>query len=346
MGSDIKLSIIVPCYKVEKYLGRCLDSLLAQTLDDMELICINDGSPDDSLRILTEYRDENPGRIIIIDKPNEGVWKARRDGIAAASGEYIGFLDPDDYADPDFAKDLYDTAKKNDADIACCGFLRTDMRTGRVYSREMTGFRYDCIDMNRDPGLMLEVNAALWNKIFRAEIIKAMPDLSHIPAALDDMVFAQLIYLNAGTVAFSRSTPIHYMVRGDSVVSTIDETQIPGIYEAMRELKGIYEKQAPGLGPYLDAIAFLHLGISLMHRLESSRCPDLSKALRDNTVFLDGFFPGWRRNPFIRPGYVMSHRGANLKLLIVRCFYSLHIMGPFLRAYGYMIRHFGIDIKW
>ena len=91
-NAGIKLSIIVPCYKVEKYLPKCLDSLMAQTLEDIEVICINDGSPDRCIDILNDYRDRYGSKIVIIDKKNEGVWKGRWDGIAVAQGEYIGFL--------------------------------------------------------------------------------------------------------------------------------------------------------------------------------------------------------------------------------------------------------------
>ena len=100
----IKLSIIVPCYKVEAYLPKCLDSLVNQTLSDIEVICINDGSPDCCIDILREYEANYPGKVIVIDKQNEGVWKGRWDGIAIARGEYIGFLDSDDYAVPTFCR--------------------------------------------------------------------------------------------------------------------------------------------------------------------------------------------------------------------------------------------------
>ena len=88
-----KLSIIVPCYKVEKYLPRCLDTLVNQTLEDIEAICINDGSPDNCLKILKKYQKKYGDKIVIIDKQNEGVWKGRHDGIKIAKGEYIGDYD-------------------------------------------------------------------------------------------------------------------------------------------------------------------------------------------------------------------------------------------------------------
>ena len=105
-----KVSIIVPVYKVEKYLRRSMDSLVNQTLDGVEIICINDGSPDNCLSILKEYKEKYSDKnIVIIDKKNEGVWKGRFDGIKAATGEYIGFTDSDDYITLDYAEKLYNS---------------------------------------------------------------------------------------------------------------------------------------------------------------------------------------------------------------------------------------------
>ena len=122
-------SIIIPCYNVEKYLPRCLDSLVNQTLNDLEIICINDGSPDNCLAILRDYEQRYHDTIVVIDKENEGVWRGLLDAIAIARGEYIGFVDSDDYVEPDFAERLYSAAKENDADISVCGFRRVDVDT-------------------------------------------------------------------------------------------------------------------------------------------------------------------------------------------------------------------------
>ena len=102
----IKVSIIVPIYNVEKYLKRCLDSLVNQTLNDIEIICINDGSTDDSLDILNEYakRDE---RIVVINQENSGQSVARNRGIDVAKGEYVGFVDSDDWVSEDYFECLY-----------------------------------------------------------------------------------------------------------------------------------------------------------------------------------------------------------------------------------------------
>ena len=102
-----KISVIIPVYNVEKYLPKCLDSLINQTLSDIEIICINDCSTDNSLEILEEYASKDE-RIKIIDlKENQGAAAARNKGLEIAKGEYLGFVDPDDYVDLNFYEELY-----------------------------------------------------------------------------------------------------------------------------------------------------------------------------------------------------------------------------------------------
>src|SRR4051794_17458760 len=118
-----KISIIVPIYNVEEYLRRCLDSLLTQSLTDIEVIAINDGSPDSSLQILNHYALKD-NRLKIIDQSNGGVSSARNAGIEAANGEYIGFVDPDDWVDKEMYKIMYQTAVTEQADIVMCSYMR------------------------------------------------------------------------------------------------------------------------------------------------------------------------------------------------------------------------------
>lgn len=344
--NSVKLSIIVPCYKVEEYLPRCLDSLVNQTLDGVEAICINDGSPDGCLSILKDYQKKYGEKIVIIDKKNEGVWRGRMDGIKKAQGEFIGFVDSDDYVALDYAEKLYNAAKNTNADISCCGFDRIDMETEKLYSREMTKFRHQSFNIQENPGLLLEINTAPWNKIYKADLLKKMHDLKNVPKVLDDMMFLQLIYINANKISFISDSLVYYMVRKDSIINTVKQELIPGVYESMKEVRSIYVKENPKMIDYVDANAFLHLGISFMYRLSEDKQLNFKKALKDNTLFLNNEFPGWKKNAYIKHSYVRKNHGSNKKLWIVRWIYRLHMFRPFLAAYKFMINHFGVDIKW
>lgn len=133
---SVKISVIIPVYNVEKYLRECLDSVLGQTLSDIEVICVNDGSPDNSPAILKEYAEKDR-RIIVIDKANEGVGKARNDGMKAASGEFIAFMDSDDwYPSPDVLEKLYLAAVGNCVS-AVCGIRRKFYEDGSMKRETM-----------------------------------------------------------------------------------------------------------------------------------------------------------------------------------------------------------------
>ena len=114
----MKISVIIPIYNSEKYLHDCLDSVLSQTLDDIEVICINDGSVDGSLDILKGYAEKDK-RIVVLDKANEGVAVARNIGINKANGEFVCFMDSDDlYPTDDVLETLYSKAKENNVLVA------------------------------------------------------------------------------------------------------------------------------------------------------------------------------------------------------------------------------------
>lgn len=348
MENKPKVSIIVPVYKVEKYLRRSMDSLVNQTLDNVEIICINDGSPDNCLSILKEYKEKYSDKnIVIIDKKNEGVWKGRFDGINIAKGEYIGFTDSDDYITLDYAEKLYNAAKKNNADISVSGFFRVDTDTEHVYSTEMTGFEGKVINMDQNPEDILSINTALWNKLYKAEVLKNMKNLTNPPRILDDMMFLLLAYLNTKTISFINDPLYYYMVRQDSIMGQIKKEQIESTEKAMVEIKNIYKNDEQGMKllEVIDDMAFLHFGISLMFRVSSDK-ENFSKILKANKEYLNKEFPAWRKSKFLNIRYVLLHKGSNLKLAIMKKVYVMNLYKIFLAIYKFILKVFKIDIKW
>ena len=118
-----KISLIVPVFNVEKYVSKCLDSLVAQTLKDIEIICVDDCSTDNSLQIIEKYASKD-SRIKILHKENEGVSAARNDGIKMASGDYILFWDGDDFAEKETCEELLHTMEENNVDTVVYGYYR------------------------------------------------------------------------------------------------------------------------------------------------------------------------------------------------------------------------------
>ena len=172
MNNRPLVSVIVPVYNVEKYLSRCLDSLINQTLKNLEIICINDGSKDNSIKILEEYSQKD-NRIIILNQDNAGLSAARNNGMNHAKGEYIGFVDSDDWVNLNFFEKLYNAAKKYGCDIAAADFIREhpkrkkkrlNITEEKVYQRPEE--KYLICKTYRE--------GCVWNKIYKTEFLKSI----------------------------------------------------------------------------------------------------------------------------------------------------------------------------
>lgn len=135
----VKVSVIVPIYNAEKYLRQCIDSVVNQTLKDIEIILIDDGSTDGSAEICKEYLFDS--RVSYYHKENEGLAAARDDGMQRASGEYIGFVDSDDWLEPDMYEKMYNAAKSNDSDVVFCNCIENE--NGHRFTPEMPSGPYD-----------------------------------------------------------------------------------------------------------------------------------------------------------------------------------------------------------
>ena len=157
------VSVIVPCYNCEKTVERTLDSLRNQTLKDLEIIAINDGSEDNTLKVLQNYQQQYPElNLKIFSKENEGIAEARNFGLSRVSGEYFGFLDSDDYAEPGMFEDLYRKAASEHLELAVSDFWWENSR-GRKLQKEGP---YEI-----GPDMMVSLFAVLWNKLYQTSFI-------------------------------------------------------------------------------------------------------------------------------------------------------------------------------
>ena len=169
MINNPKVSVIIPVYNVEKYLKECLDSIVNQTLKDIEIICVNDGSTDNSLKIIKDFAQID-NRIVIINQQNFGVSSARNQGIKKAIGEYIIFVDSDDWLELNCIEELVKNTFNNDTDILCFGincynngstFQRSDINILNQYYT----FNHLSIDITKN--LIQNV----WGKLFKREFL-------------------------------------------------------------------------------------------------------------------------------------------------------------------------------
>lgn len=341
-----KVSVVIPCYKVEKYIKRCLDSILKQNLDDFEIICVNDGSPDNTVNILKEYQNKLGDNFKIIDKKNEGVWKARFSGIDVASGEYIAIVDSDDYVDENYLSKLYNTAKKEKSDIVVCGFMRVDNETGHVFSKEMNKFGNTKIYMKENPEDIISINGALWNKLYKSELLKDFENIENPPIVFEDMMLFTLITRKVKKISFIDDCLYYYMVREGSAISSIDKKQQKLSEDTMILIRKMYEEYDKSLLPVIDSLAFLHFGISLLFRLSYDKKINMKEELKRNKEYLDKNFPGWKNTKYLSLMYCLKHKCKNIKVAVMKKVYVLHMFGLFLKVYRFMIDKLKIDIKW
>ena len=344
----VNVSVVVPCYNVANTLPRCLDSLIAQTAKAYEIICVNDGSQDTTMDIILDAASKYPNLIRYVDKQNAGLWNARWSGTDVAKGEYVAYVDSDDYVDPYFVESFYSTAKEHDADIVVCGFKRIDEDTQALLSIEMSEERSSFLPQ-KDPGNLISINSSAWNKCFRRSLLSSMHRLEQPPSILEDVALSQLAYLAAcEKIAFTGKAPYCYMIHADSMINTITSDQIESVRKALLEIRNFFEQEPQGrlLIESFDTTVFLHMGIAIPFRVSASKQLDLTRELTLITHYLDEHFPYWRTSRFMTFAYAIKHRGAYLKLYIASCFYKLHLMGPFLAVYRFVVERLHIEIKW
>ncbi len=195
MNIHPKVTVIIPVYNVAAYLPQCLDSVIAQTLDDIEIICVNDGSKDESLAVLNEYAAQD-SRIKIIDKANAGVSAARNDGIAAAQGEYIAFLDGDDFLEPDCLEKVYATAVSGNFDTVVFKHNLIDGNKKTVWNNPEFG----CFDEDK---LLYTFSAVIWNKLYRTAFLREKQ--IGFPLGLkiaEDTIFSLMCFFSSSGLRF------------------------------------------------------------------------------------------------------------------------------------------------
>ncbi len=213
-----KVSVVVPVYNTARYLERCLNTLLNQTLEDIEIICVNDGSTDNSLEILEKFSKIVPHpRLQIITTKNQGLSCARNTGMENAQGEYIGFVDSDDWVDFDFFEKLYNSAKKYDCDIAAADFIRQHPNKQKI---RLNITEEKVFETPEDKYLACKTyrEGCVWNKIYKTEFLKSI-NLKFIPGMYyEDRDFtARALYYSDKLVTVPK-TYYYYFVNEKSIV--------------------------------------------------------------------------------------------------------------------------------
>jgi glycosyltransferase involved in cell wall biosynthesis len=211
-----KVSIVIPVYNSERYLPECLDSVLAQTLEDIEVICVNDGSTDGSASLLESYAGRD-SRVTVIDQRNQGCSTARNAGLDHASGEFVLFLDSDDYFEPVMVEEAYDRCHADDADIGVFKIRYIHVVTGTSIEGDWS-LRVDLLPDKRPfsrkdvlGNIFLTMTPCVWNKLFRRsflseEGLRFSPELSRA----EDIPFTYLALMVARRITVIDKPLVNY----------------------------------------------------------------------------------------------------------------------------------------
>ncbi len=251
---NLKVSIVIPAYNIEKYLPICLDSVISQTYKNIEIVVVNDGSKDETGRIIDEYAAKD-GRIIPIHKENGGVSSARLAGIKAASGDFIGFVDGDDSIEPDMYERLLSNAVKHNADISHCGYKMVFPKghidyyynTGKLLVQDNSTGLKDLIEGRFiEPGLV--------NKLYSKNIIKSFIENGEMDYSVkinEDLLMNYYLFKAAETSVYEDFCPYHYTLRAGSASVSKKEHHVT---DAIKVRKLIFEDV--GDNTSLSGVAF------------------------------------------------------------------------------------------
>lgn len=275
----VDISIIVPIYNASKYLKKCLDSLVNQTKKELEFILINDGSTDDSESIIKSYEDD---RIKYFKRSNHGIGKTRNFGISKSTGKYIMFLDSDDYLKTDACEVLYKRIEKEKLDVVVCDFYRVN---SSVLEEKINDFKNTSLKDN--PKLLLDINLAPWNKIYRNDLIKDdkikfMEDLKY-----EDAPFVALALLKSKKIGKVNKALVYYMVH-DKSETTVRDERIFDIIKIVDIIRGYFKDYSWSS----DVVDTLTIKILVNYNIQGRNIRD--KKLRNK--FIDETFDYFERN--------------------------------------------------
>ena len=315
------LSVIVPCYNGEKFIGRCLESLVNQTLQDIEIIVINDGSTDNSQDIIDSYANKYHN-IKAYKIPNSGIADARNFGVSKVETPYFGFLDCDDYTDVTMFEKMYNKAIETNAQVVVSNFYWVK---GKKKKLEKEG------PYNTGKDMLIHLFAVLWNKIYDTAFVRSTNIRFPSGNRYEDAYFLYCLAPNIERLAFVDEAFVNYVQHENSITHNNNE-EVKNMITIFDNILNYYA-HTNRYDEYHDELEYLHIKFFLGNSfLRSARIDD--KQDRDYTIqlgwnMLNDEFPDWHHNHYLKelPG---------LKNLYFRMVYDWNVM-----LFAYLFRIIG-----
>ena len=290
-----KVSVIVPFYNVEGYIEKCLDTLVNQTLKDIEIILVNDGSTDRSIEIVNKFIRRYPEKIVYLEKENGGLSDARNYAIPYAKGEYIAFLDSDDYVEKDMYEEMYNLAKKEESDMVECDFYweypdKQKEDVGAIYHGKKE--------------MIEKIRVVAWNKLIKKEILEKSQVRFPKGYRYEDTEFTYKLIPYIEKVSFLKKPCIHYVQRDGSISNSQNERTkeifdvLDHVIEYYKE-KDIYEKYQKELEYIYVRYAFCSSLLRIVKIKDDNLQEKLLNLTWDN---VNTKFPNWKNNEILKKG--------------------------------------------
>lgn len=312
-----KVSVIVPVYNTEKYLRRCLDSLVNQTIEDIEIIVINDCSPDNSKEILKEYGKKYKDKIKVFhNKTNKGIGYNRNYGIKKATGEYIGFVDSDDWVDETMYDKLYKKVKKDNLDLVLCNFHKMLEKENDLEEIE-PDFKipyFKNTNLKNNPNLLLDVNLAPWNKLYKKELLKDITfaeDLKY-----EDAIFVVKTLARSKKIGMADERLNYYLVRSKSETTVMNKK----VFDILIITKQIIDELKNhdyynNIKDYVEAMTIRNLFRYTLQQKYQKDKKLANKFIDDTFNFLNKEFPNWNKNKIWKKRNILKRMIEQSKLL-------------------------------
>lgn len=241
------ISIIIPVYKVEKYLEKCIQSVINQTYENLQIILVDDGSPDNCGKICDEYAQKDH-RIEVIHKSNGGLSDARNKGLEIAKGEYIGFIDSDDYIESDMYEVLYNLLKQYNADVSICNFYTVSQGKIAIKNAENRIKEYNRIEILKEVLLDNNIQSYAWNKLYKKELFDEIK--YPVGKKYEDIGTTFYLLEKCNKVVVTGKPEYYYINRQDSIVNNVTETTITDYIELIMQRYDYIEENIKELSSY------------------------------------------------------------------------------------------------
>jgi len=293
----VKVSIIVPVYNVYPYLDKCLDSLVNQTLHEIEIIVVNDGTPDQSQEIIDRYAKTDQ-RVVPLKKENGGLSDARNYGLKYATGEYISFIDSDDYVDVTMMEKMYAKAKKEKCDLVECDCY-WEYPDRKVLDQSHIVDNY-----------FVDIRVMAWNKLYKHSLLKKTGILFPKGLQYEDISFCYQLLPYVKKIGYVDEALYYYIQRDTSIANT-SNAKVRQVYDNIQLVLDYYQRQG-FYEKYEKELEYVVMKLILgrnFYRICALRDRTIRTAyLNEGYQLLESNFPSWKKNKYLQKRGDLHHR--------------------------------------